>query len=136
MGEQIPTVTTMKTVPVLATVLLLHFAPATAAELEVPGLIVTRAVTSVGQKFCRDFSEHWTDNKINLIIIERPSALWGSIMTIRYNQDIVFQTIVSPVMRNYDAVITQAVASVQEEIQKRIINQALLQTGDLSSDEY
>nr|WP_255475779.1 CsgE family curli-type amyloid fiber assembly protein [Pseudocitrobacter sp. 73] len=68
--------------------------------------------------------------------MERPSARWGSIMTIRYNQDIVFQTIVSPVMRNYDAVITQAVTSVQEEIQKRIINQALLQTGDLSSDEY
>ena len=126
----------MKTVPVVATILLLQFTPAPAAELEVPGLIITRAVTSVGQKFCRDFSEHWTDNKINLIIVERPSARWGSIMTIRYNQDIVFQTIVSPVMRNYDSVITQAVASVQEEIQKRIINQALLQTGDLSSDEY
>ncbi len=136
MGQQIPTVTMMKTVPVVATILLLQFTPAPAAELEVPGLIITRAVTSVGQKFCRDFSEHWTDNKINLIIVERPSARWGSIMTIRYNQDIVFQTIVSPVMRNYDAVITQAVASVQEEIQKRIINQALLQTGDLSSDEY
>lgn len=136
MGQQIPTVTMMKTVPVVATILLLQFTPAPAAELEVPGLIITRAVTSVGQKFCRDFSEHWTDNKINLIIVERPSARWGSIMTIRYNQDIVFQTIVSPVMRNYDAVIIQAVASVQEEIQKRIINQALLQTGDLSSDEY
>ncbi|MEB4674016.1 hypothetical protein MXL54_04410 [Enterobacteriaceae bacterium G50] len=126
----------MKTVPVLAITLLLHLTSAPAAELEIPGLIVTRAVTSVGQKFCRDFSELWADNKINLIIIERPSARWGSIMTIRYNQDIVFQTIVSPVMRNYDAVITQAVASVQEEIQKRIINQALLQTEDLSSDEY
>jgi Curli assembly protein CsgE. len=126
----------MKTVSVLAAVLFLQIMPARAAELEVPGLIVTRAVTSVGQKFCRDFSEHWTDTKINLTIIERPSARWGSIMTIRYNQNIVFQTIVSPVMRNYDAVITQAVASTQEEIQKRIINQSLLQTGDLSSDEY
>ncbi|MEO3989078.1 CsgE family curli-type amyloid fiber assembly protein [Pseudocitrobacter cyperus] len=126
----------MKTVPALAAILFLYLTPAPAAELEVPGLIVTRAVTSVGQKFCRDFSEHWTDNKTNLIIIERPSARWGSIMTIRYNQDIVFQTIVSPVMRNYDAIILQAVASVQEEIQKRIINQALLQTGDLSSDEF
>ncbi len=108
----------MKQRQLWAVLLCLHAAPLGAVEIEVPGLIVTRAVTSVGQKFCRDFSENWTDSKYNLVIVERPSARWGSIMTIRYNQAIVYQTIVSPVMRNYDAVIQQAVATVQEEFKK------------------
>lgn len=126
----------MRTVHLLLFSLFIQTSALKAAELEVPGLIVTRAVTSVGQKFCRDFSERWTDDKVNLVITERPSARWGSIMTIRYNQNIVFQTIVSPVVKDYDAVIDQAIEKVQEEIQSQIISQALLQTGDLSKDEY
>lgn len=57
-------------------------------------------------------------------------------MTIRYNQNIVYQTVVSPVVKNYDAVVEQAVVAVQEEIQKQMLSQTLLQTGDLSRDEY
>ncbi|MGL5384353.1 MAG: CsgE family curli-type amyloid fiber assembly protein [Serratia sp. (in: enterobacteria)] len=108
----------------------------TAAEVEVPGLIASRTVTSVGQKFSRDFSDRWTDPTTNLTITEKPSARWGSIMTIRVGQDILFQTVIFPTMRNYDATVDQAVAVVSAELKRRVINRALLQTGDLSRDEF
>lgn len=108
----------------------------TAAEVEVPGLIASRTVTSVGQKFSRDFSDRWTDPTTNLTITEKPSARWGSIMTIRTGQDILFQTVIFPTMRNYDATVDQAVAVVSAELKRRVINRALLQTGDLSRDEF
>ncbi|HGM5490036.1 TPA: CsgE family curli-type amyloid fiber assembly protein [Serratia fonticola] len=108
----------------------------TAAEVEVPGLITSRTVTSVGQKFSRDFSDRWTDPTTNLTITEKPSARWGSIMTIRVGQDILFQTVIFPTMRNYDATVDQAVAVVSAELKRRVINRALLQTGDLSRDEF
>ncbi|WP_431221866.1 CsgE family curli-type amyloid fiber assembly protein [Serratia sp. L9] len=107
-----------------------------AAEVEVPGLIASRTVTSVGQKFSRDFSDRWIDPTANLTITEKPSARWGSIMTIRAGQDILYQTIIFPTMRNYDATVDQAVAIASAELKKRVINRALLQTGDLSRDEF
>jgi curli production assembly/transport component CsgE len=108
----------------------------TAADVEVPGLIASRTVTSVGQKFSRDFSDRWVDPTANLTITEKPSARWGSIMTIRAGQDILFQTVIFPTMRNYDATVDQAVAIVSAELKRRVINKALLQTGDLSRDEF
>jgi curli production assembly/transport component CsgE len=107
-----------------------------AADVEVPGLIASRTVTSVGQKFSRDFSDRWVDPTANLTITEKPSARWGSIMTIRAGQDILYQTVIFPTMRNYDATVDQAVAIVSAELKRRVINKALLQTGDLSRDEF
>lgn len=50
---------------------------ASAAEIEVPGLITDHTVTSIGHAFYRDFSDNWgKEYPGTLTINERPSARW------------------------------------------------------------
>ncbi len=67
-----------------------------AVEVEVPGLLTDHTVTSVGHDFYRAFSDKWeSDYPGNLTINERPSARWGSWITITANQDVIYQTFYS-----------------------------------------
>lgn len=64
-----------------------------AVEVEVPGLLTDHTVSSIGHDFYRAFSDKWeSDYTGNLTINERPSARWGSWITITVNQDVIFQT--------------------------------------------
>jgi hypothetical protein len=68
-----------------------------AVEVEVPGLLTDHTVTSVGHDFYRAFSDKWeSDYPGNLTINERPSARWGSWITITANQDVIYQTFLFP----------------------------------------
>lgn len=67
-----------------------------AVEVEVPGLLTDHTVTSAGHDFYRAFSDKWeSDYPGNLTINERPSARWGSWITITANQDVIYQTFYS-----------------------------------------
>ncbi len=62
-----------------------------AVEVEVPGLLTDHTVSSIGHDFYRAFSDKWeSDYTGNLTINERPSARWGSWITITVNQDVIF----------------------------------------------
>ena len=108
-----------------------------AVEVEVPGLLTDRTVSSVGHDFYRAFSDKWESSYTgNLSINERPSARWGSWITITVNQDVVFQTFLFPTKRDFDSNVNAAVAQTQEALDRRQIDQALLGTGDLAQDEF
>jgi len=108
-----------------------------AVEVEVPGLLTDRTVSSVGHDFYRAFSDQWESSYTgNLSINERPSARWGSWITITVNQDVVFQTFLFPTKRDFDSNVNTAVAQTQEALDRRQIDQALLGTGDLARDEF
>ncbi|GAL59114.1 curli production assembly/transport protein CsgE [Pseudescherichia vulneris] len=108
-----------------------------AVEVEVPGLLTDRTVSSVGHDFYRAFSDKWESSYTgNLSINERPSARWGSWITITVNQDVVFQTFLFPTKRDFDSNVNAAVAQTQEALDRRQIDQALLSTGDLARDEF
>lgn len=108
-----------------------------AVEVEVPGLLTDRTVSSVGHDFYRAFSDKWESSYTgNLSINERPSARWGSWITITVNQDVVFQTFLFPTKRDFDSNVNAAVAQTQEALDRRQIDQALLGTGDLTRDEF
>lgn len=54
-----------------------------AVEVEVPGLLTDHTVSSVGHSFYRAFSDKWDSTYTgNITINERPSARWGSWITI------------------------------------------------------
>lgn len=109
----------------------------TAAEIEVPGLITDHTVTSVGYAFYRDFSDNWEkEYPGTLTISERPSARWGSWITIKIEQDIVYQTFLFPNKRSFDKDVAVAIESVSESLSRRTIDKALLNTGDLTADEF
>lgn len=108
-----------------------------AAEIEVPGLVTDNTITRVGHDFYREFTDHWEEEYPGSITInERPSARWGSWITIKVNQDLLYQTFLFPSKNDFDKQVNVALASVYEALQKRAINKALLNTGDLTKDEF
>ena len=108
-----------------------------AVEVEVPGLLTDHTVSSIGHDFYRAFSDKWeSDYPGNLTINERPSARWGSWITIRVNQDVVYQTFLFPTKRDFDQNVAYALAQTEDAINRLQIDKALLGTGDLAKDEF
>jgi len=94
-------------------------------------------VSAVGHAFYRGFSDKWeSDYPGNLTINERPSARWGSWITITVNQDVIFQTFLFPTKRDLDQNVIFALAQTEEAINRLQIDKALLSTGDLAQDEF
>ena len=110
---------------------------ATTVEVEVPGLLTDHTVSSIGHDFYRAFSDKWESEYTgNLTINERPSARWGSWITITVNQDVIFQTFLFPTKRDFDQNVAFALAQTEEAINRLQLDKALLSTGDLAKDEF
>lgn len=108
-----------------------------AVEVEVPGLLTDRTVSSIGHDFYREFSHKWESSFTgNLTINERPSARWGSWITITLEQEVLFQLFLFPTKRDFEQNVDIALAQTQEALQRRQIDKVLLSTGDLTSDEF
>ncbi|WP_342321147.1 curli production assembly/transport protein CsgE [Kosakonia sp. BYX6] len=108
-----------------------------AVEVEVPGLLTDHTVSSVGHDFYRAFSDKWESRWTgNLTINERPSARWGSWITIAINQQVVYQTFLFPTRRDFATNVDIALAQTQQALERQQINQALLSIGDMASDEF
>ena len=129
----------MKLLPavLLATVLLCASGGVRAVEVEIPGLLTDHTVSSVGHDFYRAFSDKWESSFTgNLTINERPSARWGSWITITVEQDVIFQAFLFPTKRDFDRNVDIALESTAEAIKRRQIDKTLLSTGDLTHDEF
>ena len=110
---------------------------ATTVEVEVPGLLTDHTVSSIGHDFYRAFSDKWESEYTgNLTINERPSARWGSWITITVNQDVIFQTFLFPTKKDFDKIVVFALAQTEEALNRRQIDQTLLSTSDLARDEF
>ena len=108
-----------------------------AVEVEVPGLLTDHTVSSIGHDFYRAFSDKWeSDFPGNLTINERPSARWGSWITITVNQDVIFQTFLFPTKRDFEKTVVFALAQTEDALNRRQIDKTLLSTGDLTHDEF
>jgi len=108
-----------------------------AVEIEVPGLLTDHTVTAVGHNFYRAFSDKWDSNFRGTITInERPSARWGSWITISANTDVVYQTFLFPTKMDFDKNVATALAQTEDAINRLQIDKALLGTGDLAKDEF
>ncbi|WP_312074333.1 curli production assembly/transport protein CsgE [Atlantibacter sp.] len=108
-----------------------------AVEVEVPGLLTDHTVSSIGHDFYRDFSHKWESSfNGNITINERPSARWGSWITITLDQEVLFQLFLFPTKREFEKNVDIALAQTQEALQRRQIDKVLLSTGDLTSDEF
>lgn len=123
---------------VTASLMMLMSSHATiAAEIEVPGLMTDNTITRIGHDFYREFTDHWEEEYPGAITInERPSARWGSWIMIKVDQDLLYQTFLFPNKHDFDKQVNIALASVYDALSKRAINKALLNTGDLTKDEF
>ncbi|MDQ4431700.1 curli production assembly/transport protein CsgE [Yokenella regensburgei] len=122
---------------IVAAELLLATGDLHAVEVEIPGLLTDHTVSPIGHDFYRAFSDKWeSEYKGNLTINERPSARWGSWITISINQDVIFQTFLFPTKQQFDKTVEQALTMTDEAISRRQIDKALLSTKDLAQDEF
>ena len=127
----------LKTALLLASILVCTSGGVRAVEVEVPGLLTDHTVSSVGHEFYRAFSDKWESSFTgNLTINERPSARWGSWITITVDQDVIFQSFLFPSKRDFDRNVNIALVQTAEAINRRQIDKTLLSTGDLTSDEF
>ncbi|MEL4014461.1 curli production assembly/transport protein CsgE [Dryocola clanedunensis] len=121
----------------LAAVLLCASGGVRAVEVEIPGLLTDHTVSSVGHDFYRAFSDKWESSFTgNLTINERPSARWGSWITITIDQDVIYQAFLFPTKRDFDRNVEVALIQTDEAIKRRQVDKALLSTGDLTHDEF
>ena len=108
-----------------------------AAEIKDPGLVIDHTVTSVGHDFYRGFTDKWDRNYPETITIsERPSARWGSWISVKIGQDTLYQTLLFPNRRNFNKDVDTAIDGVTEALSRRQLDKALLGTGDLAHDEF
>lgn len=108
-----------------------------AVDVEIPGLITDRTVTATGHNFYRAFSDKWDKEfRGNLSISEKPSARWGSWISIKIDNDLLYQTFLFPTKRDFNRNVELAITNVTDKLSRRQIDKALLNTGDLTHDEF
>ena len=109
-------------------------------EDEISGFNVDQTITRTGHDFARYMSEYrnlnYPDSDYNLTIRERPSARWGNLIWITYNNDTVFRRFISPSTNNIQALAEEAAAMIHEMVLQEKIRQAFTDHFDIGKDEF
>lgn len=109
-------------------------------EDEISGFNVDQTITRTGHDFARYMSEYrnlnYPDSDYNLTIRERPSARWGNLIWITYNNDTVFRRFISPSTNNIQALAEEAAAMIHEMVLQEKIRRAFTDHFDIGKDEF
>ena len=104
------------------------------------GFIVDRTITNFGANFFREFSLAWRDRvgveHIDLAIVEKPSARWGSLIIVEYKNQPVARIFLQAAR---SAVIKPLAVNTVSYLAERIADNALLgllvKNPDLAKEE-
>ncbi|MHA6194991.1 curli production assembly/transport protein CsgE [Pseudomonas wadenswilerensis] len=121
----------------VALAMLLPFGMARAEE-EMLGFIVDDTISHIGHDFYYAFSERLRATSpmdFNLVVRERPSARWGSLVTIEYQQRLVYRRFLAPNTVELKDEAYQAADWVRGQIVQRKLENLLQDTTDLERDE-
>ncbi|WP_226663362.1 curli production assembly/transport protein CsgE [Microbulbifer aggregans] len=108
-------------------------------EDEISGFNIDQTITRTGHDFARFMSEYrnlnFPDSNYNLTIEERPSARWGNLIWITYNNKVVFRRFISPSTNNIRALAEDASRMIHEMVLQEKLRQAFTDHFDLGKDE-
>ena len=124
----------------LCLLLLLPVSQARAGSLhdELNGFLVDQTISHIGHQFYRYFSERLRDISrldFNLVIRERPSARWGSLVWVEYEGGTVYRRFLPPNTAELQAVAHAAADEVKEAVIRRRLEILLQDTTDMERDE-
>ncbi|MGX1126908.1 curli production assembly/transport protein CsgE [Pseudomonas defluvii] len=123
----------------LAVVLLALAGPALAAEEdEMTGFIVDNTISHIGRDFYYSFAERLRATSrldFNLVVRERPSARWGSLVTVEYQQRVIYRRFLPPNTVELKDAAYEAADLVRAEVVQRKLQNLLQDTTDLERDE-
>ena len=121
----------------LLLILMSPLAPA-AEEDEMLGFIVDDTISHIGHDFYYSFSESLRATSpmdFNLEVRERPSARWGSLVTVEYQQRLVYRRFLPPNTVELKDEAYDAADWVRVQIVQRKLETLLQDTTDLEKDE-
>lgn len=105
---------------------------------ELNGFIVDQTITHIGHQFYRHLCERLRDISrldFNLVVRERPSARWGSLVWVEYESGTVYRRFLSPNTAELQAVAHAAADEVKETVTRRRLEILLQDTTDMDRDE-
>lgn len=109
-------------------------------EDEISGFNIDQTITRTGHDFARYMSEyrnlHYPDSDYNLTIRERPSARWGNLIWVTYNNNIVFRRFISPSTNNIQRLAEEASKHIHEMVLQEKVRSALTDHFDIGKDEF
>lgn len=123
----------------LAVVLLALVGSARAAEEdEMTGFIVDNTISHIGHDFYYSFAERLRATSrldFNLVVRERPSARWGSLVTVEYQQRVIYRRFLPPNTVELKDAAYEAADLVRAEVVQRKLQNLLQDTTDMERDE-
>jgi curli production assembly/transport component CsgE len=105
---------------------------------EMLGFIVDDTISHIGHDFYYSFSERLRATSpmdFNLVVRERPSARWGSLVTVEYRQRLVYRRFLPPNTVDLQDEASQAADLVRGQIAQQKLEALLQDTTDLERDE-
>ncbi|PWB33907.1 curli production assembly/transport protein CsgE [Pseudomonas sp. SDI] len=128
-----------RTLSALLLVLTLLANQARASEKdEMMGFIVDYTVSHIGHAFYNSFTERLRATSrldFNLVVRERPDARWGSLVTVEFQQRLIYRRFLPPNTVELKDVAYEAADLVRAEIVQRKLQSLLQDTTDLERDE-
>ncbi|MCJ0974855.1 curli production assembly protein CsgE [Pseudomonas sp. PS1] len=112
--------------------------PQARGEAELSGLIIDNAITRFGHDFHRYLSlalQDATDLDGDLVVRERPSARWGSLVWVEHGQRIVYRRFLQPNVAEIEAIANEAAVQIREDISRNKLQNLMLDTFDMDRDE-
>lgn len=111
---------------------------ASSGDDELNGFLVDQTVSHIGHQFYRHFTERLRDTSrldFNLVVRERPSARWGSLVWVEYEQRTVYRSFLAPNTAQLPAMAASAADDVKEAVTRRRLEMLLQDTTDMDRDE-
>jgi curli production assembly/transport component CsgE len=111
-----------------------------AEEQYVKGVVVDQTLTFIGHEFFRHFAVSWSEQsgfeKHTLNVRERPSARWGSLISVEQNNREVYTAIVRPTRANIKALAETAAELVARRLTESLVEKAFGQDPDLGPGDF
>ncbi|WP_416424381.1 curli production assembly/transport protein CsgE [Pseudomonas sp. App30] len=107
-------------------------------EDEMMGFIVDDAISHVGHDFYYAFTERLRATSrmdFNLVVRERPDPRWGSLITVEYQQRVIYRRFLPPNTVALQDTAAEAADLVKAQIIQRKLETLLQDTTDLEKDE-
>jgi curli production assembly/transport component CsgE len=103
------------------------------------GIVTNQTMTLAGEDFYTSFAQAWRDMPLGdryvVSIHERPSARWGSLIWVEFEQRRVFDTFLPAARANVAAVAVRAASTAYQNVVQADIARLLFHDVDLASDE-
>ncbi|MDR6676700.1 curli production assembly/transport protein CsgE [Pseudomonas oryzihabitans] len=104
----------------------------------IQGLLVDNTISRFGHEFYRQFADRLTDTTeldFNLVVRERPSARWGSLVWVEYEQRLLYRQFIPPGNSDLKEAAYAAADHVREGITRQRLENLLQDNFDMEKDE-